>query len=85
MNLMNDSTSLAEMIIDSTMGNTTDIFPATEVTDIPAFWDECAITKNIRINSIPISMESGNQFIFMIEPGVKWSGFNKNPRMKANR
>ena len=36
------------------MGNITDIFDDTDVTAIPIFCDDIPITKNIKINKMPI-------------------------------
>ena len=51
------------------MGNMTDIFAATVVTDRPAFLVEYATRKNRRMNMIPMIMLMGSQRASRMDPG----------------
>ena len=49
------------MIKEKRIGNITDILLATVVTEIPAFFEEKAIMKNIMMNRIPMITLMGSQ------------------------
>jgi hypothetical protein len=73
------------MNMEKAMGNTTDILLATVVTEIPAFLEEKAIRKNIRMNIIPMMTLRLNQLASQMEFRETSSALIRNPRIVAVR